>query len=763
MKIRFLIHNVYGVGGTVRTVINLAHSLAALQHDVEIASIYRRRPTPIFDINPNVSLRPLLDMRRGRPDRANLLIDQPSSIVPESEEFAHFYNALTDERVGQYLASKDVDVWIGTRPALNLYIAQLAANSSLRIAQEHMTHSLIPAGVTTAMQQSYGGLDACVTVTEADAQLLSDTMSDVDNRPHILAIPNSVPQPPIQQSNLDSKLVIAAGRVEDIKRYELLIQAFALVVDNRPDWSLRIYGHGAAVEPLRGLIDELQLNAHVTLMGQFSPIYTEWTKGSIAAVTSEWESFGMTIVEAMSCGLPVVSTDCPVGPREIISDADDGFLVPVGEVSSIADRLLCLINDDELRKRMGTAARSRAHDYDPAAIAGRYTQLFASLNVDRANQSAAALTTPQLRAKVAEPKSTPALPQIPVQPRKPTVITAATTVLDAPPGLIRQLPARTWRAAQVSRTRHGRRQIVRRARKLARTRVDDFWNYLDRAWSHVSPLVTFDDKGHIKFTFDIPANVSAKFSVDYRLRGSQQSISLELDEEPTTDSTIRRLSTQFPSDSRTCVNGMWDIYLRAGHGRRHRVSGGARDLRYLLSPQARPETTPFTWHIPYETRKGGLSIRSFARQRHAELDGIQITDGHMHIKGCLIGETFDSASPILTLRHRQSPGRELCLNGDSRSGGGFSAAIKLDNLVSHRLTRHDDFDIWVSQGPTGEPVRVAKILTDIPWKKDLFRFPNISVEEEYDEQLIQQYPPPNLRIRPYFTPAEELSILVSDK
>ncbi|CAL9285426.1 D-inositol-3-phosphate glycosyltransferase [Streptomyces sp. SudanB25_2051] len=114
-------------------------------------------------------------------------------------------------------------------------------------------------------------------------------------------------------------------------------------------------------------------------MGPANPLEPEWVKGSVAAVTSRLESFGMTIVEAMRCGLPVVSTDCPHGPREIIEDGVDGRLVPVGDADAVAEALLALIQDDELRRRYGRAALEAAGRFDPARIAERHEALWAEL------------------------------------------------------------------------------------------------------------------------------------------------------------------------------------------------------------------------------------------------------------------------------------------------------------------------------------------------------------------------------------------------
>ncbi|GDY52518.1 hypothetical protein SVIO_031410 [Streptomyces violaceusniger] len=215
------------------------------------------------------------------------------------------------------------------------------------------------------------------TVTEADAQTYRGQMRLPGVR--VEAVPNSVPAPGLEPADGTGKWVVAAGRLAPVKRYDLLIRAFAKVSEARPDWRLRIYGGGAQHAKLRALIDRLGLYNNVFLMGPANPLDPEWAKGSIAAVTSSLESFGMTIVEAMRCGLPVVSTDCPHGPAEIIDNGVDGRLVPTGDIDAIAAALLDLINNDELRQQMGQAALKDSARFDPSRVAGRYETLFSEL------------------------------------------------------------------------------------------------------------------------------------------------------------------------------------------------------------------------------------------------------------------------------------------------------------------------------------------------------------------------------------------------
>ncbi|MEU1041540.1 glycosyltransferase family 4 protein [Streptomyces sp. NPDC005551] len=378
MHISFLIHNAYGIGGTIRTTYNLANTLAE-QHDVEIVSVFRHRDEPAFAPDPRVRLRHLVDVREGAGarDGDDPDLSRPAKVFPRSEGRYEQYSALTDRRIAEHLAKVDADVVVGTRPGLNVHLARQTRRGPLRVGQEHLTLDSHSAALRAQLRGAYPRLDALTTTTEADARAYRGRMRLPGVR--VEAVPNPVPAPGVEPADGSGKWVVAAGRLAPVKRYDLLIRAFDRVRAQRPDWRLRIYGGGRQRDKLRTLIDELGLYNHVYLMGPVNPIEPEWAKGSIAAVTSSLESFGMTIVEAMRCGLPVVSTDCPHGPGEIIDNGVDGRLVEVGNVEAIAAGLLELINDDGLRLRMADAALKDSARFDPARIAERYESIFAGL------------------------------------------------------------------------------------------------------------------------------------------------------------------------------------------------------------------------------------------------------------------------------------------------------------------------------------------------------------------------------------------------
>ncbi|WP_432120170.1 glycosyltransferase family 4 protein [Streptomyces sp. bgisy032] len=362
MKISFLIHNAYGIGGTITTTFNLAAALAE-RHDVEVVSALRHREHPLLTPDPRVRLRALVDLRK---EADHPLHHRPARVFPPAEYRRHQYSRLTDERIGEHLKGLDADVVIGTRPGLNVHIARQAPDHVLRVGQEHLTLDNHSPRLRTALRRAYRRLDVITTVTEADAAAYRRKMWLPGV--HVEALPNSVPDPALPPADGTAKIVIAAGRLVPVKRYDLLVEAFARVAAAHPDWQLRIYGKGEEQPRLRQLVERLGLWNNVFLMGAATPMEAEWVKASIGAATSDFEPFGMTIVEAMRCGLPVVSTDCPYGPGEIIQDGTDGRLVPAGDRDALASALLELVADDERRRRMGRAALENARRFAPGPV-----------------------------------------------------------------------------------------------------------------------------------------------------------------------------------------------------------------------------------------------------------------------------------------------------------------------------------------------------------------------------------------------------------
>ncbi|WP_338697570.1 glycosyltransferase family 4 protein [Streptomyces sp. Q6] len=383
MKIVFLLHNVYAIGGTVRTTLNLAAALATHGgHEVEIVSMSRHRESPRFAVDPRIALVPLVDTRAGSADLRQPAYGKPSRDFPAAEKRYGQYTLLHDLRVREYLEDRcDADIVLGTRPGINVYLALWGPRRALRIAQEHLRHDAHSKKLRAQLTRHYRELDAVVTTTEADAAVYRRRMPLPGVR--VAAVPNIVPPVAVPPSDGTAKVVAAAGRLTPGKRYDLLLEAFAAVAAKEPAWELRIYGGGPQEDRLRDLIAGLGLTGRARLMGAVSPIEPEFARASIVVSASDAESFGMTLVEAMRCGVPVVSTDAPLGPAEIVTDGVDGRLVPVGDARGLAEALVDLIEDGPARARMGAAALASAHRYDPEPIVERYAALFTELRASR--------------------------------------------------------------------------------------------------------------------------------------------------------------------------------------------------------------------------------------------------------------------------------------------------------------------------------------------------------------------------------------------
>jgi glycosyltransferase involved in cell wall biosynthesis len=160
-----------------------------------------------------------------------------------------------------------------------------------------------------------------------------------------------------------------------------LLQAWAEVEKQYPDWTLDIYGQGDQT-CYRQLMMALGIDDHrCHLNGSVEDVLKVYQNSSIFVLSSRFEGFGIVLVEAMACGLPVVSFDCPAGPDEIITDGVDGLLVQSGDVQALAEKLMASMADENLRQRLAKQARQTAQRYDMTAVAGQWKKLFDQLMI----------------------------------------------------------------------------------------------------------------------------------------------------------------------------------------------------------------------------------------------------------------------------------------------------------------------------------------------------------------------------------------------
>ncbi|MFL6055504.1 MAG: glycosyltransferase [Actinoallomurus sp.] len=250
------------------------------------------------------------------------------------------------------------------------------------VGQEHLHLDAHRPDLQAHMRRWYPRLDALVTLTEADRRAYTDFLAPSPTRLQVIS--NALPAGAKPVSGLDAPVIAAAGHMAKVKHYERLITAFAKVATTHPGWTLRLYGTGPELDKLRAVAAHHNLGDNVAFMGRTSDIYAAFAGASLVALSSSFEGFGMTIIEAFACGVPVVSFDCPHGPGEIITHGRDGLLVPPGDTDALADALCELISDPAKRQTLGAGAQQAAVRYDIATIAWQWENLLTELLATRA-------------------------------------------------------------------------------------------------------------------------------------------------------------------------------------------------------------------------------------------------------------------------------------------------------------------------------------------------------------------------------------------
>lgn len=195
---------------------------------------------------------------------------------------------------------------------------------------------------------------------------------------NIEVIPNPIYVFPEMASPCDSHQVIAVGRYTWQKGFDLLITAWYQVAKHHPNWQLCIFGAGDSTL-YRKKVEELNLQSSLICEGATKDVYQKYIESSIFVLSSRFEGLPLVMIEAMSAGLPCVSFTCPCGPRDVIKDGEDGLLIEAGNVDKLAEGICLLIENESLRKQMGTAARRNVVRFQESNIMHCWIKLFESL------------------------------------------------------------------------------------------------------------------------------------------------------------------------------------------------------------------------------------------------------------------------------------------------------------------------------------------------------------------------------------------------
>jgi glycosyltransferase involved in cell wall biosynthesis len=329
-------------GGAERVISNMANYWAAKGWEINLLTFDDDKKKPFYDLDSQISHIPLgiagqspnpiigiwNNLTRIQPLRTAIIRSKPNVVI----SFLHQTNEI---------------VLLATR-WLNVPVVVSERND--------------PASETTGKvwvklrQWTYPFADRIVVQTKRAGDYFSSKLQE-----RICVIPNPVLLPPdekkISDKLLSDRSLIGIGRLEPQKGFDLLLEAMAKLKDCYPEWTLTILGEGELRPQLESLRNELGLGDRVHLLGRVKNPHEFLKQADIFIMSSRFEGFPNALCEAMACGLPVISTDCPNGPREIIRDAIDGILVPNEDVSALVAAMERLMSDEKERQRLAARAK----------------------------------------------------------------------------------------------------------------------------------------------------------------------------------------------------------------------------------------------------------------------------------------------------------------------------------------------------------------------------------------------------------------------
>lgn len=373
MRIIYCIAGTYRSGGMERVLAGKANWLAAKGHDILIVTTDQRGMKPFFPLSGGIRT-------------VDLGIDY------ELNNGGTFFDKLMHYPFKQIRHKRALEDLL-KREKADIVISMFCGEANLLPSIQDGSRKILEIHFSRFKRLQYGrkGLwaladrfrsrrdmvivrkyDRFVVLTEEDRELWGDL-------PNICVIPNASPFEDVTPSMLDSHRVVSVGRFCYQKGYDRLIDAWKIVKSRNNDWQLDIYGGGELHSELQERIHRLGLGDSVHLLPPRKDISSAYQRSSLLALSSHYEGLPMVLLEAQSFGLPMVSFACHCGPRDVIVDGQNGFLVPEGDVELLAERLLTLMSDEALRRRMGESALALSSRFTTEAVMRKWMDLFSTL------------------------------------------------------------------------------------------------------------------------------------------------------------------------------------------------------------------------------------------------------------------------------------------------------------------------------------------------------------------------------------------------
>lgn len=360
MNIYFFIQDITLTGGTERVTVNLSNLFIQKGLNVNIVSYYRGKDEVTYTINPKVNITFLSNEKYPIND----------GYIARLKSFKHSIRRLKYFFKSHFNQVKGEKIIISQNFFSNTLI-WLSGKAKYAIGCEHFKYNLYPSYVRIIRCFIYSQFKKIVLLTDKDR----DSFAKHLGKEKVFTIPNMVTTNEDIKLDINSKSIIAVGRLHPQKGFDLLIEAMKSVILKHPDWSLNIFGEGELKNELIEQIKKEKLSNYIKLKGYSNNIKAEFEKSAFFVLSSRYEGFPMVLVEALGLGVPSVAFDCPEGPSQLLANGG-GILVDKENPSKLADAINYMIEHPEYRIDC-----SKNKDYirkylSPEAIYNKWIHLF---------------------------------------------------------------------------------------------------------------------------------------------------------------------------------------------------------------------------------------------------------------------------------------------------------------------------------------------------------------------------------------------------
>jgi GalNAc-alpha-(1->4)-GalNAc-alpha-(1->3)-diNAcBac-PP-undecaprenol alpha-1,4-N-acetyl-D-galactosaminyltransferase len=361
VKIAFVIPTL-GPGGAERVASLLCNFWAAQGHGVSLVTFEAASSEPFQDIQDKVAIRRLNAFNSTR-SIASLIRTNTRRIVRLRLVLRRLH--------------PDVIVAFMTEAAVIATCAAQGLNVPIVISERNQPDrpGLGPAH-RLARRMTYGLADAMVAQTAEIA-----AWARARFRIPVFVVPNPVSLKQYgaaarRSADDESRLLVSIGRLTHQKGYDILIKSFSALAEQYPGWGLRIYGEGPERGALEGLIKERGLENRIKLPGIRRDVTAALAEASVFVLASRYEGYPNALLEALTCGLPVIATDCPGANAEILAQGNYGMLVPADDDAILTTALHTMMSAPDLRATYSSRAREAVADLDLGRIGQRWLELF---------------------------------------------------------------------------------------------------------------------------------------------------------------------------------------------------------------------------------------------------------------------------------------------------------------------------------------------------------------------------------------------------